>query len=188
MAGRIAARDRTAQVRTPSAGGVTSSWRSLWEAVDWAPFDLVAVDAYRDATNSATFRDSLRAKAVHGKPLVVTEFGCYGYTGAGDRGGMGWAVVDDPAAPAFLDNDYQRDESEQVRYLRALTQIFEAENVDLAFWFTFACYDRRRSQGRRRDLDMASYGIVTMLHEGRPGGHEGLGWEPRQVFRALAEI
>lgn len=171
-----------------SFAGLVTYASGMWEPVDWAPFDLVAVDAYRDAANSARFRDSLRAKAVHGKPLVVTEFGCCAYTGAGDRGGMGWAVVDDPAAPACLDNDYQRDESEQVRYLRALTQIFEAENVDLAFWFTFACYDRRHSQGRRRDLDMASYGIVTMLHEGLRGGHQGLGWEPRQVFRALAEI
>jgi hypothetical protein len=170
-----------------SFAGVVTYASGMWEPVDWAPFDLVAVDAYRDAANSATFRDSLRASAAHGKPLVVTEFGCCAYAGAGDRGGMGWAVVDDPAAPSCLDNDYQRDESEQVRYLRALTQIFEAERVDLAFWFTFAGYDRRRGPGRRRDLDMASYGAVTMLHEARPAGYRGLGWEPRQVFHALAE-
>jgi Glycosyl hydrolase catalytic core len=145
-----------------SFAGVVTYASGMWEPVDRAPFDLVAVDAYRDAANSATSLDSLRASAAHGKPLVVTEFGCCAYAGA-------------------------RDESEQVRYLRALTQIFEAERVDLAFWFTFAGYDRRRGPGRRRDLDMASYGAVTMLHEARPAGYRGLGWEPRQVFRALAE-
>jgi len=169
-------------------GGPVTYASGMWEPVDWSPFDLVAIDAYRDSGNSATFSDSLRAGAAHGKPLVVTEFGCCAYTGAADRGGMGWAVVDDPAAPTCLDGDYQRDEAEQVRYLRALTQIFDDENIDLAFWFTFAGYNRMRSAEPRHDLDMASYGTVSMLPEGKAAGHRGLGWEPRQVFRALASM
>ena len=43
-----------------------------------------------DAVAAGTFRSELRKHLQHGKPLAVTEFGCCAYTGAGDRGGMGW--------------------------------------------------------------------------------------------------
>jgi len=32
-----------------------------WETVDWDLFDLVSVDAYRDADNAASYRHALRA-------------------------------------------------------------------------------------------------------------------------------
>jgi hypothetical protein len=38
--------------------------------------------------------------------------------------------------------------------------------VDLAFWFTFAGYKFVPGTGSRRDLDLASYGVVKMV----PGG------------------
>jgi hypothetical protein len=43
----------------------------------------------------------------------------------GDRGGMGWAIIDDSADPPRLDGDHTRDEAEQVRYLEDLHTIFE---------------------------------------------------------------
>ena len=106
------------------------------------------------------FRSELRQYRQHGKPLVVTEFGCCGYAGAAARGGLGWAIIDEGADPPALDGDYVRDESEQVTYLRELTEIFEAEGVDLAFWFTFAGYHLVRDPDPRQDLDLASYGVV----------------------------
>jgi hypothetical protein len=40
----------------------------------------------------------------------------------------------------------------------------------------------------RQDLDLASFGVVRML-EGGPGtGYQGLGWEPKLAFTALAEL
>jgi hypothetical protein len=51
---------------------------------------------------------------------------------------MGWAIIGKEAGPPRLDGDYVRDETEQVRYLTELNEIFAAEGVDLAFWFTFA--------------------------------------------------
>ena len=66
----------------------------MWEPVDWSPFDIAAVDAYRDAGNAGQFRAQLRRQPRHGKPLAVTEFGCCGYAGAADRGGLGWAIID----------------------------------------------------------------------------------------------
>ena len=34
---------------------------------------------------------------------------------------------------------------------------------------------------------MASYGVVKMLHGGHGTGYNGLGWEPKLAFSALAQ-
>jgi hypothetical protein len=172
-------------------GGPLTYASGMWEPVDWGPFDIAATDAYRDANNAGTFRSELRKQLQHGKPLAVTEFGCCAYAGAGDRGGMGWAIIDstgidDSTGSPRLDGDYVRDESEQVRYLEELDGIFAAEGVDLAFWFTFAGYGLVHDPRPRRDLDLASYGVVKMLPGGPGTGYEGLGWEPKLAFGALA--
>jgi hypothetical protein len=130
----------TAEAARRRFGGPLAYASGMWEPVDWGPFDIAATDAYRDASNAGTFRSELRKQLQHGKPLAVTEFGCCAYAGAGDRGGMGWAIIDDSTGSPRLDGDYVRDESEQVRYLEELHGIFAAEGVDLAFWFTFAGY------------------------------------------------
>ncbi len=172
--------------RSRFAGPLTYA-SGMWEPVDWSLFDIVATDAYRDANNAGTFRSELRKRLQHGKPLAVTEFGCCAYAGAADRGGMGWAIIDASTDPARLDGDYVRDESEQVRYLEELTAIFAEEGVDLAFWFTFAGYPLAHDPEPRRDLDMASYGVVRMLPGGPGTGYDGLGWEPKLAFRALTQ-
>ncbi|MDP9841759.1 hypothetical protein [Streptosporangium lutulentum] len=133
-----------------------------WEFVDWSPFDLVGVDAYRAEYNAAVFREEVRAHAGHGKPVAVTEFGTCAYRGAGLRGGMAWTVPEGAV----------RDEGEQVRYFDELLDVFEEEGVDSAFWFTFAGYTRPG------DLDLGSYGVVKMIDDTR--------WEPKEVFHAMA--
>ena len=70
--------------------------------------------------------------------------------------------------------------------MEELHGIFAAEGVDLAFWFTFAGYGLVHHPDPRRDLDMASYGLVKMLPSGPGTGYEGLGWEPKLAFAALA--
>jgi hypothetical protein len=173
-----------ATVRERFGGPVTYA-SGMWEPVDWAPFDMAATDAYRDASNAARFREELLARRAPGKPLVVTEFGCCSYQGAAERGGMGWAIVEDTEPPR-LNGEYIRDESEPVGYLRELSEIFQAEGVDLAFWFTFAGYGYPHDPDPGHDLDMASYGLVKMLKGGPPAGYQGLGWEPKLAFTALA--
>src|SRR5215471_1862340 len=166
----------TAEAARGRFAGPLTYASGMWEPVDWAPFDMVATDAYLDAGNAGTFRAKLRKQLQHGKPLAVTEFGCCGYAGAGDRGGLGWAIIDASTDPPRLDGDYVRDESEQVRYLAELNAIFAEEGVDLAFWFTFAGYPLVHDPDPRHDLDMASYGVVKML-PGGPGqgtGYQGL--------------
>jgi sugar phosphate isomerase/epimerase len=159
-------------------GGRITYASGLWEDIDWRPFDIVSVDAYRDKENAATFRDQLAERVKIGKPVAVTEFGCCTYTGAGDRGGMGWAIVDDKADPPTISGDHARDEQEQVRYLRELLAIFEEIGVDTALWFTFASFNAPYSPDPRHDLDLAAYGVVKVTDEGLV---------PKAVFGALAE-
>jgi hypothetical protein len=80
----------------------------------------------------------------------------------------------------------ERDEGEQVTYLRDLLEIFEQEGVDTAFWFTFASYDLPYRPGPRDDLDMAAYGVVRVLEQGRGSAYPDMGWEPEASFHALA--
>jgi hypothetical protein len=166
-----------AAVRERFGGRITYA-SGLWEDIDWTPFDIVSVDAYRDKENFSTFRDQLVGRTAIGKPVAVTEFGCCTYLGAGERGGMGWAITDDTADPPRLNGDYVRDEQEQVRYLRELLPIFEEVGVDTALWFTFASYNAPYSPDPRHDLDMAGYGVVRVTDEGLV---------PKAVFAAMAE-
>jgi hypothetical protein len=176
----------TAEEARGRFGGQVSYASGLWEQVDWTPFDIVASDAYRDEGNAATFRDEVRKLSGHGKPVVVTEFGCCAYAGAAAKGGTGWTIVDPSASPPRLDGDYVRDETEQVRYLEEVSRVFREEGVDLAFWYTFAGYYAARDADPRLDVDLASYGVVSMDPSGPGSGHQGLGWTPRLVFGALA--
>ncbi|MFD7713845.1 hypothetical protein [Streptomyces sp. NPDC059786] len=143
-------------------GGRITYASGPWEPVDWGPFDLVGIDAYRTAQNADTFRIHLREALSHGKPVAITEYGTCAYRGAGDLGGTAWQ----PPRGAIPDED------EQVRYLNELLDIFEEEDVDTALWFSFANYDKPR------DRDIASYGVVRMLDETR--------WEPKKVFHAMS--
>ncbi|HEY1619105.1 MAG TPA: hypothetical protein VGG25_15900 [Streptosporangiaceae bacterium] len=178
-----------AQAARSRFGGPLTYASGTWEPVDWSVFDIVSVDAYRDKRNARSFRAELRKHFEHGKPVVATEFGCCAYAGAADRGGLGWDIVDyDESGAATLRGEYQRDEAEQVRYLREVSQVFAEEGLDLAFWFTFAGYRNSVGPDPRADPDLASYGLVSMLPDGPGSGYQGLGWRPRLAFDAMAAL
>jgi hypothetical protein len=170
---------RAAGVVRDRFGGRVTYAAGTWEDVDWTPFDVVSVDAYRDEENAAGFRADLRRRFAFGKPVAVTEFGCCTYRGAGGRGGTGWLIVNRGASPPRVDGSYVRSESEQVVYLRELLSIFEEEGVDSALWFTFAGYGPPHRPDPAYDLDLASYGVIKLRED-------GVGWEPKEVFHALA--
>ncbi|HEX6355378.1 hypothetical protein [Actinophytocola sp.] len=168
--------DTAATVRERFHGKVTYA-AGTWEQIDWAPFDIVSVDAYGDTSDA--FRQGVREYLRHGKPLAATEFGCCTYRGAAERGGLGWAIVDHEADPPRLDGDYTRDEDEQARYLREMLAVFDEEGVDTAFWFTFAGYEYPHRTDPRFDLDMASYGVCKLMPDGSLA--------PKQSFHAMAK-
>lgn len=162
-------------VRERFGGAIT--YASLpFERVDWAPFDYVGADAYRSAHNAATFRAEVGALRRHGRPVVVTEFGCCTFRGAADLGARGWMVVDRDTWR--LDGHYERDEEGQATYLRELLTVFEEEDVDTAFWFTFAGFRYPHHPDPRHDLDLASYGLIRLDSDGT--------WSPKASFHALA--
>jgi hypothetical protein len=173
--------DVTSEARRRFHGRLTYA-AGEWEDVDWSLFDLVSIDAYRSADNAGQFLEIVRKQFEHGKPVAVTEFGSCTYQGAADRGGQGWAIVEWTADPPRLTGEFVRDESVQTTYFRELLDIFEAEGVDTAFWFTFAAYGNPYAEDPAHDLDMASYGVVKVL-----SGQTDPGWAPKAVFHAMAE-
>jgi hypothetical protein len=164
------------------------------EGVDWAAFDVVATDAgYRSAELADRFRDDIRAfvaqARAQGKPAAVTEFGCTTHRGAADLGGRGDAIVewDEDGRPRRLRGDPARDEAEQATYLRELLEVFDAEGVDTVFVNTFVRYDLPHRSDPHQDLDMASYGVVKVLGDGRGHTYPDMAWEPKAAFTALAD-
>ncbi|RDI46332.1 hypothetical protein [Nocardia mexicana] len=159
-----------------------------FEGVDWTLFDILATDAgYRSIEMGDRYRDSIRGfvaqGASMGKPVALTEFGCSTYRGAPDRGPRGVDIVEwDPqtARPVRLDGDYERDEEGQAAHLAELLDIFDAEGVDIAFWYCFARFDLPHRTGPRADLDLASAGLVRVADGG------GNAWEPKESFAVLA--
>jgi hypothetical protein len=174
---RVVQRETVARARAAFGGQLTYA-SGIWEQVEWDQFDVVSVDGYRDANNSATYADELRGYQRFGKPVVVTEFGCCTYRGAADRGGLGWTIVQEDRT---IPTEYVRDEAEQVRYLHELDALFDTAGVAGAFWFTFAGFELPHlPDDPRHDLDLASYGLVAV----KPGG----GWEPKLAYHALGAL
>lgn len=171
-------------------GGKVSYASLPFEGVDWTPFDIIATDAaYRSAENADGYRAAIRAFTAQHKPAAITEFGCTTHRGAADLGGRGDMIVEWGAdgRPHRLDGEYVRDEHEQANYLRELLDVFDAEGVDTAFVNTFARYDLPHRADPRRDLDRASYGVVSVLEDGFGHTYPELAWEPKAAFHTLAE-
>ena len=196
-------------VRGVFKGSVTYASVPL-ETVDWSRFDFVAVDLYRDARIRDRFTDLLRSFFGHGRPVVITEFGCCTYRGAADAGGMGWAIIDFDIAEygrrlPELNGEYVRDEAEQARELTELLTMFEDGGVDGTFVFTFLAPTSPTSDDPRYDLDMAGYSLVKSYGNRlgdlgtafpnvpwdttrRGTTYPDLPWEPKRSFRAVADF
>ena len=180
-------RELTGTARARFHGPLTYG-SGTWENVDWEPFDVVGVDYYLDASTRGRYRRGLRALRAHGRPIVVTEFGCCSYQGAREKGGAGadvldWSDLDDRR----VRGGYVRDERVQADYIDELLDVFETEDVHGAFVCMFIEGDCRYSPDPTRDCDMASFGIVRppSLESGLSpdDGH----WEPKAAFHTLAE-
>jgi hypothetical protein len=150
----------------------------MWEDVDWQLFDLVGVDAYRDAGNRETYADNLRAYTQHGKTVVVTELGCATYQGADEKGALAWTAVDRTSQPRRLRQDVIRDEGLQARELGDLLDTLPSTGVEGAFVYTYVAPSYPSSDDAALDLDTASYSLVRSWPDGRT--------EPKQSFDAVA--
>ncbi|MGK3206283.1 hypothetical protein [Amycolatopsis sp. MEPSY49] len=174
-------------VRARFGGRVTYASVPL-ERVDWTPFDIVSVDAHRSKEVEHVYREGVRTLVASGKPVAITEFGVTPYRGAADLGARCGEIVEyEGDEPVRLNGSYVRDEEEQARYFRELLEVFETEGVDAAFACTFVCYGLVHRADPRADLDMASWGVVKVLAEGKGETYADVPWEPKAAFGALAE-
>ncbi|MGW4063057.1 hypothetical protein ACWEGE_32570 [Amycolatopsis sp. NPDC004747] len=178
---------RAAEVVRARFGGRITYAAIPLERVDWAPFDIVSVDAHRSKEVAHLYREGVRNLVAAGKPVAITEFGVTPYRGAADLGARCGEILEyEGGVPVRLNGEYVRDEQEQATYLRELVEIFEAEGVDAAFACTFVCYGLVHRADPRADLDMASWGVVKVLEEGSGETYPGVPWEPKAAFGALA--
>jgi hypothetical protein len=170
-------------VRPVFRGPVTYAAGS-WERVDWRAFDVIGVNLYRDRSNRLGYRETLRGLRRHGKPVVITEFGCCTYEGAQAKGGGGHTIIDWRKVPPVLKGNPKKSERAQADLLVELIDLYQEEQIDGAFVYAFSEPSNPFSSSPSHDLDTASYGIVRVLPdvEGEPPR-----WEPKAAFSAVAQ-
>lgn len=178
-------RETVTNVRELFAGKLTYA-SGTWEKIDWSLFDIVSIDHYRASYNVATYAEELAAYYRFDKPVAVTEFGCCAYKGADEKGGTGWAITEKHDGAMTIKDGYIRDETVQANYLIELLDIFKKENLYAAFVFTFINPAYKHDDDPKRDLDMASYGIVKPV-AGGADSYEGLPWVPKKAFYELSQ-
>ncbi|MEV7600703.1 hypothetical protein AB0O91_25360 [Kitasatospora sp. NPDC089797] len=166
-----------ATARRHFAGPVTYA-AGLWEDVDWTPFDLVAVDAYRDAANADTLRTDLEALRRHGKPVVAAEFGCATFTGAAAHGSAAWMLVDRSDGTRRPRPGLVRDEAAQAAELTSLLDLLTTAGLAGAFVFTYITPAYPTADDPAADLDTVGYGLVRSWPDGRT--------TPKAAFTAVA--
>jgi hypothetical protein len=150
----------------------------LWEDVDWSLFDLIGLDAYRDAASRDSCAGMLRRHAGTGRRVVITETGCATYRGAAAAGGMAWTAVERTGEPRRLREGVVRDEHEQAGELENLLAEGAASGVSGAFIYTYDAPSYPSNVDPRFDLDAASYALVRTWPDGRT--------EPKAAYRAVA--
>ncbi|HEX6355257.1 hypothetical protein [Actinophytocola sp.] len=161
-----------------------------FEGVDWTRFDITSVELIRSAEVADQFAAGVRSLVAQGKPVAITGFGTATWQGAGDVAPRSMEIVeyDNTGHPVGLKGDYLRDEAGQATYLRELLEIFDAEGVDSAFVYLFALDNfPHRPDDPRRDLDLASLGIVKVLEDRNGDTYPDMAWEPKAAFTALAD-
>jgi hypothetical protein len=174
-------RRAAAVARAEFHGRLTYS-AGLWERVDWAPFDIVGLDYYRVPQLRSRYAERLRRFHRHGKPVVVTEFGCAAFRGAAELGPTAHERIDHGQSPPVVTGPPVRDEQVQARELAALLDVYESSGVAGAFVFEFIEPYHPHTADPRHDLDMAGYGLVKVT----PDGDSGYRWEPKAAFHEIA--
>ncbi|WP_141585097.1 hypothetical protein [Actinomadura sp. WMMA1423] len=167
-------------------GGPLSYASTMAERVDWRPFDIVGVDAYRSAGGTPDFEEVLAGLVALGKPVAVTEFGSSTYTGSAAKGALAedvvvWEGVD----PVRLAVPCERDEREQAENLVDLLGVFDRVGVAATFVHTFGFWHMAHRDDPETDLDRAGYGLVRFRGNGADAALRPR-WEPKAAFHAIA--
>jgi hypothetical protein len=177
-------------VRTtrPIFGGDITYSSGPWEDVDWSDFDIVGVDMYQDKWNAATFVGDVKALRRHGKPVVITEFGCCTFRGAEDAGGLGFEVINWEVTPPTLAEGTVRDGQVQADYLDELLTIFEEEGMHGAFVYDFIQPGSPHiPEAPQYDYDTGSFSVVKCYAADHERAYRWTGhFEPKRAFDTVA--
>jgi hypothetical protein len=150
------------------------------EQVDWALFDYVCLDYYREARVRDSYAERLKRHFAHGKPVIITEVGCCTYRGAEDKGARAWEIVEQGNAhEAQIKGNYIRDEANQAREILDLLTILEGAGVEGTFVFTFVSPNLPHNSDPKFDL-------VKSYANGHGLTYPDMPWEPKESFRAVA--
>jgi hypothetical protein len=154
-----------------------------WERPDWSLFDVVGLDAYRDAANAATFAADLRRTVAEqhaaGRPVHVLEFGTCAYVGAAEKASQAAEVLGGGRDGRMtVPTTLVRDEQVQADYLEEMFEVLAAAEVDGTFVWGFSEPAMTWSDVPGEDLDLASYGVVAALPDGT--------WRPKRAFATVA--
>ena len=194
-------------------GGQLSYASLIWEAVDWSLFDFVGVDHYRNVRINDRDVEILAPLFTHGKPVVITEFGCRTYQGADtSTAGMAGDLTDYslklsvminyltnavrsslfgiqlPPPRMRLKPGHLRDEQLQARELTNTLGILERAGVDGTFIMTFVSPTAPFNPNPRDDLDMNSYSLVKSYDDKLGTTYPDMPWEPKASFQAVADF
>ena len=177
----------TDTARREFAGELTYGAGS-WERVSWSRFDMIGLNHYLDRSTASTYTETVRRlRAAYDLPVLVTEFGCCAYVGADELGAEGDAAVDwHHPGGAVVREGHVRDEETQARYVRQVHDLLVEAAVDGMFAFELTEPLLERHDDPRRDLDVASFGLVAVRRTGTPDG-PSYREEPKRAFHALGE-
>ncbi|MFJ7496123.1 hypothetical protein ACIQZB_34115 [Streptomyces sp. NPDC097727] len=171
--------------------GVVSYAAGLWEDVDWSPFDIVGLDAYRDSQTEKEYRAIFKRHRKHDKPIAAMEFGCCKYAGAGARGAGGFTVLQgaNPDGTGIWTDGIvpTRDEAEQAQYIETQIDLMTDSKVDALFVFEFSKPALPTGEGAK-DLDMASFAIVSTYPASDPRSQQMPPWKRTDGFQRVSEI
>ena len=151
---------------------------AMWEKVDWALFDFVAMNLYKASFNASHFNKTLKSLFSKQKPVIITEFGCCSYDGADKKGPAGYFVLNSAVDPPVFTEHVTRNEQVQADYITGLLKIYDDFSVEGAFVFDFQTPKMVHRDDPAKDYDMASFAVTKTIEDGI--------WQPKQSFIAVA--
>ena len=157
-----------------------------WENVDWKLFDIVSANYYRDADNRSTYVEGLRKLRRHGKPVVITEFGCCTFKVPNSAAEWGSISSTTNRTRRGFGKAMSGAKQTQAAEIADLLRIYEEEGIDGAFVYQFLSEGEVHSSDPHDHLDMASHAIVKC--QGIDLARGTIRWQPKLAFHEIARI
>lgn len=144
------------QIRSNFGGKLTySSGEGTRLLVHWNELglDIVGPMVYyaRKYQTQSTFLDELRSYKGYGKPVYVTEFGCFTYEGASLYGGDGWAQ--------YRGQKYSQ--AEQAQSIIEQVELFDKGGVDGIFLHSFNFPSGITDDAKSQSITRSQYPYTT---------------------------